>query len=385
MQFFERYLEHCRIRYPRTAASLDLRARLSPNLFYPEVVELPSAIRDQAIAITRAFQNLRELPDRKLALENLDPTIPDPGNYSVLMSYDYHVDEQGRLRLIEINTNASMSLITEMIYEVQGEKNPFVANLSTDMIDCFVKEGELAGHTPQHVVICDENPQQQKMFAEFLMYQELFENRGMTVSIKDPSELTHAHGALMDGGKKVDLVYNRDTDFYLEHARTKPLHETMLARSACMTPHPHEYRLLADKDRLKELSLPNAIDALNLSAGDRATLKAAVIPTVDVETVADKDALWADRKRWFFKPKRSFGSKAAYRGSTMSRGTFQHVASGPYVGQEFVPPGTINDFKYDLRFFAYRDRIQLACARLYKGQTTNSQTEGGGIAAIRWV
>jgi hypothetical protein len=72
---------------------------------------------------------------------------------------------------------------------------------------------------------------------------------------------------------------------------------------------------------------------------------------------------------------------------------FAQILAGDYLAQEYVPPSTLTipveekptEFKYDLRFYAYQDRIQLACARLYQGQMTNSHTPGGGIAAIEWV
>jgi hypothetical protein len=74
----------------------------------------------------------------------------------------------------------------------------------------------------------------------------------------------------------------------------------------------------------------------------------------------------------------------------MSRGTFASILAGDYLAQEMVPPPVVQyegeeEMKYDLRFYAYRDRVQLACARLYRGQMTNSQSLGGGIAPIRWA
>ena len=105
----------------------------------------------------------------------------------------------------------------------------------------------------------------------------------------------------------------------------------------------------------------------------------------------DPVALWSERKRWFFKPRRSHGGKAVYRGSSMSRGTFDSILAGDYLAQEMVPPPVVSfageeePLKYDLRFYAYRDRVQLACARLYRGQMTNAQSLGGGIAPIRWT
>ena len=138
-----------------------------------------------------------------------------------------------------------------------------------------------------------------------------------------------------------------------------------------------------------ELSRPGAIEALALSSEEHATLAATLLRTLPIKDFTDHQQLWSERKKWFFKTEHSFGGKAAYRGSSIARPVFAQILAGPYLAQEYVPAPAVKvgseEFKYDLRFFVYRDRIQLACARLYKGQMTNSQTPGGGIAAIDWI
>lgn len=392
--FFERYTAQFQNRYPDTARALDLKERVSPTLICPHKVQLPHSLADQATQIVRAFFRLRSIPERDRDLSARHPQVADPGNTSVLMSYDFHVDENSNLRLIEINTNASASLLSDLLYDAHNLKNPFCEKFEDEILSCFKREAELAlpGQEIRVAVITDENPQEQRMFVEFLMYQELFRRIGWDTSIADTRELSFSneHGLRL-GDKKVDLVYNRHTDFYFENVESRALHAAMAARAACITPHPHEYRLLADKERLLELSKAGAIEALPISEEDREAIGRALIRTVDVHDFASADELWKDRKRWFFKTKQSFGGKAAYRGASMSRGAFERVISGPYLAQEYVPaptirpPGSDQEFKYDLRFFVYNDRIQLACARLYQGQLTNSQTPGGGLAAIEWV
>jgi hypothetical protein len=64
------------------------------------------------------------------------------------------------------------------------------------------------------------------------------------------------------------------------------------------------------------------------------------------------------------------------------------VVSERYVAQRIVPPsarvievdGQDRALKLDVRCFAYEGRVQLVCARLYEGQTTNFRTTGGGFA-----
>lgn len=387
---FQRLLTTLEARYPKSARSFDFKSRLSPLLFCTDVVELPNQLRTQAGEIVRAFSELRENKSRDTTLSALSPRVVDPGNYSALMSYDFHVDSNGQLRLIEINTNASMSLMTELLYETQGVENVFSREFRREIIESFENERRLAGsEKSRSVAIVDEKPEEQRLYAEFILYKELFESVGFTVRIADPSELSFREGQLEVTGQAIDMVYNRHTDFYFETDSCRALREAMMARAACISPHPHEYRLLADKERLMELSEEGAL--ASLAQVTREVISKALIRTISVRSIPDHAQLWSERKKWFFKPARSFGGKAAYRGSSISHPMFANILAGDYLAQEFVPapsiklPSQPDEFKYDLRFFVYRDRIQLACARLYRGQMTNSQTPGGGIAPIRWI
>src|SRR5262249_17154996 len=108
-------------------------------------------------------------------LAEIQPELVDPGNASVLMGYDFHVDSEGRLRLIEINTNASVSLVADLLYRVQALPNIFASDARREILESF-REEWLSAHlshrstgTPKRIAIVDENPSQQKMFGEFLL------------------------------------------------------------------------------------------------------------------------------------------------------------------------------------------------------------------------
>ena len=68
----------------------------------------------------------------------------------------------------------------------------------------------------------------------------------------------------------------------------------------------------------------------------------------------------------------------------------QHQLFAEYVAQRTVPPslrtltvdGATKELKVDVRCFVYRGEIQSMSARLYRGQTTNLRTEGGGLATV---
>lgn len=398
--FLERFVNQLKVLYPESAKRFDFNAHLSPLLFCPRPVSLPARLRDEAVAVVRAFAVLRRNADRNSALAAKSPAIPDPGNTSVLMSYDFHVDEAGHLRLIEINTNAAMGLMVDVLHKTHGMVNPFSSDFPTEIMDCFKTEYARAQipNALKTVAITDEEPTKQRLFAEFVCFKELFERSGFDAAIVDAKELAFFDNRLrLPDSRPVDLVYNRHTDFYFETPATHGLREAMLGRTSCISPHPHEYRLLADKERLVELGRPGALTQLALDESARRAIDRTLIRTFSVAEHGDPDALWTERKKLFFKPMRSFGGKAAYRGASISRRVFDEILKGQYLAQEFVPAGTIqlaqpsidpaiaSEFKYDLRFYVYDDRIQQACARLYQGQMTNSQTPGGGITVINWI
>lgn len=192
--------------------------------------------------------------------------------------------------------------------------------------------------------------------------------------------------------EKIDLVYNRHTDFYFEAPSQAALRKAFESNAACFSPNPHEYKVLADKERLLELSQNSVLDGLSISSKAKTYLQSTILESVEI-TKSNSEEIWASRKKYYFKPRRSHGGKAVYRGASISKVAFSNLLNGEFIAQEFAPPSTISlpapaqteEYKYDLRFYAYRDKIQLASARFYQGQMTNARTPGGGTAPIRWV
>jgi hypothetical protein len=117
-----------------------------------------------------------------------------------------------------------------------------------------------------------------------------------------------------------------------------------------------------------------------------------VVPPTEIVSLARAEALWAARKRLFFKPLEGFGSRAAYRGDKLTRRVWEEILQGAYVAQTLAPPserlvpaaGESACLKLDIRAYAYAGEILLLAARLYAGQTTNFRTPGGGFAPV-WV
>lgn len=374
---------------------------ISANLICPAIID----IQQQTIAIIveaiHAFYRLRELPSYKenIQEENLAIKNFDPANKSVLMGFDFQIRPDGKPFLMEVNTNAAFSLPADLLNRYQGVPNPFGPPFQTAIKDAFHTEYSLfnPGNAVKRIALVDENYRQQNLYFEFLMYKQLFESWGWECILGDPRDFNFSTEAIQlatKEGKKVDFVYNRYCDFLLQQPMSSVLREAYLKRSACFSPNPHEYLLLADKNRLYDWAQPDWLEGLGLDKTSIAALRKVLPAVMNVENYDAPEQLWKERKHWFFKPKRAYGGKGTYRGATVTRKVFQQIISQPYIAQEFVPastvnldvePGTSEEFKYDARFYVYRGEVQMMIGRVYRGQTTNVQSQGGGFAALRVV
>jgi len=85
-----------------------------------------------------------------------------------------------------------------------------------------------------------------------------------------------------------------------------------------------------------------------------------------------------------------YGSKAAYRGDKLTRTTFDHILAHRYIAQAVAPTstrrvvtdGVESDLRVDIRNYCQSGATLLRAARLYRGQTTNFRTPGGGFAPV---
>jgi hypothetical protein len=385
MSLKENFVQHLCGRYPGLRAEV-LAPLISENLLSPFKIELPRSVLQEAERVVDALYRLRENPlyQATFADELQKKNLADPGNKSICMSYDFHVTAEQDLKLIEVNTNASFLALGYEMYQMSAARLPqpdfSLAELRTDI------ETELAlqGRRPARprVAIIDEQPSAQRLFSEFLVFNELFKSWGWDSVIHDVVGLTP---------ERFDFIYNRYTDFYLERPQSQSLHQAFMDRTTCFSPNPFEYALLADKQRLIDWRQPGALDRWNVSGEDKGVIESAV-PLSLVVTEEHRDELWAQRKKYFFKPLRAFGAKQSYRGASIANKAFTNLVGQDFIAQEFVPAkeetflheGQPITFKYDLRCYAYRARLQLVVARLYQGQVTNLQTPLGGFACVEF-
>lgn len=363
-----------------------LESFVAENLISPFTIELPGHVLQQAQAIVASLFSLRGKKSYSAHYEDLIAMrgLKDPGNKSIMMSYDFHLDEMQNLKLIEVNTNASFLALGHEMYKARKIPLP-VSDFSFDEIrQNILTEMQLQDKIPASpfkVAITDDKPSEQRLFVEFLVYNELFKSWGWDSRIVDYRELFKNFSP--------EFIYNRYTDFFLSDDSSELLREQFLSRDVCLSPNPYEYLLLADKQRLIDWSQEGFFEAQGLSETDIQLLRTAVPRSYDVAR-SSAEEIWSIRKKLFFKPKNAFGSKQSYKGSSISRKTFEDLLKENFIGQEYISaseqvfetPAGAQSFKYDLRCYAYQGRLQLVVARLYQGQVTNLRSPYGGFACV---
>lgn len=392
-----------------------------PFLFSAVPVFVAAPQLQKMAEVVQAVESVVALPAYREQVLATAPPIARLGTHgplSVFFGYDFHLN-QGRLGLIEVNTNAGGAMLNALLARAQracctaiDSLIPSLDNVVTfeeRIVAMFRREWGLSGlsGTLGHprpltsIAIVDGSPEEQYLYPEFLLFQQLFERHGIRTVIADPGALEWRNGVLWHGEQAIDLVYNRLTDFYLEEPSSAALREAYVQEAVVLTPHPQAHALYADKRRLALFSDAEKMQALGVPQAMQRILLEHVPPT-ELVKAADAQRLWDARRNLFFKPVAGFGSRAAYRGDKLTKRVWQEILAGEYVAQAIVSPGerlidhtdaptmdvmpsdpkAPKAMKFDLRAYAYGGDVQWVAARLYQGQTTNFRTPGGGFAPV---
>ena len=328
--------------------------------------------------------------------EVVGPSAPHAA-LGVFYGYDFHFNEQGA-HLIEINTNAGGGFLNALLVDSQRESVLYgvpVAedNLEQVFVEMFRNEWRFErGSAPlQSIAIVDEHPASQYLLPEFQLAKAMLERAGFVAHIVAPSALEAREDGLYCSGGRVDLIYNRLTDFdLLQYPHLRLAWEE---HQVVLTPNPANYQRYADKRKLVLFSDAGSLRAQCVSqASVNALLQG--VPQTKLVCADDAEQWWAERKQWFFKPVSGYGGKGAYRGEKLTKRVFEEILQSEYVAQRLAVPGERKvcvegaepqSLKYDVRCYVYDGRVQLVAARLYQGQTTNFRTPGGGFALVRLV
>jgi hypothetical protein len=324
----------------------------------------------------------------------------DPGARGGLLGYDFHLTDTG-VQLIEINTNPGGAFLNAVLARAQRACCSAAADLAMapvetadaeqTLLDVFEEEWRLQRETLplRTIAIVDDAPQSQYLYPELLLVQQTLRRRGIEAVICDPRELLVGDSRLLHGKMPIDLIYNRLTDFALDLPAHESIKSAYLAGDVVVTPHPHAHAVYADKRNLTLLCDSSFLRSTGAPDGVIATLSNA-IPHTELLTAENREAMWRERRRLFFKPAAGYGSRAAYRGDKLTKRVWEEIATGTYVAQHIVAPSErqVPDaagpatLKVDVRNYAYRGAVKMVAARLYQGQTTNFRTAGGGFAPV---
>lgn len=352
------------------------------------------------IAIVRAIEaavTKRAYRDRVLSWAP-DIARHDPGPIGVFTGYDFHLTPEGP-RLIEVNTNAGGAFLcasataaqTACCAELENAATATGAAFEARVIAMFESEWRRQGRTTalRTIAITDDDPIGQALYWEFRLAEAMFERHGYEAVIADPRRLVHRHGRLWVDDLAIDLVYDRLVDFALDAPEHRALRDAHLAGDVVLTPSPRAHALYADKRNLAVLSDPEAMAGFGLATEDLAALHG--VPVTVPVTAANAEALWRERGAYYFKPAGGHAGKAVYRGDKTTRGVWERiVAEGHHVAQRLVVPSRRNvlvdaiptERKADIRLYTHAGEVLLTAARLYRGQTTNFHTVGGGLAPV---
>ncbi len=373
-----------------------------PYLFSASAVFVSRPDVERMASVIRAVESVVALPGYRETVLAWGPAIAriDHGPRGVFLGFDFHLGTEGP-RLIEINTNAGGALLNTVLARAQRACCDQVRQLATGPVDLrlleqvfydmFLAEWRLqrGGGQPRVIAIVDDDPSQQYLYPEFVLFRQLFMRNGLRCVIVDPGNLIYDGTALRHEGETIDVVYNRLTDFALEQPHHAALRAAYAEGAVVLTPHPRAHALYADKRNLSVLTDAHLLETWGVDEATQRILQTGIPHTTLIEP--DRHTgLWTDRRKFFFKPVAGYGSKAAYRGDKLTKRAWSEIVAGQFVAQETVPPserrlrvgGEEVSLKLDMRNYVYNGAVQLLSARLYRGQTTNFRTPGGGFAPV---
>jgi len=335
---------------------------------------------------------LYQLSENKNYQAHIHNQLPDTAkkiskHKSVLMGYDFHLTESGP-KLIEVNTNAGGAWLAFLCHYPMA--NRFAGRTHDRLLNMFLMEYVLFKNTiaarPKVIAIVDSQPETQFLFPEMQVFAALLKQNGIVCLLADPEEITTKEDGLYYHHQRIDMIYNRHCDFYLQSVAMQLIRDAWLNDQVCLSPNPRTYGLLADKRRMILWSDSEILNSFRLNQQDSALLLDTA-PATQLLSSLPIEEVWRNRKHWVFKPVNSYASKGVYVGHKLTTAKLAQLDPQHTLMQQWVPPSSSyypNEipFKTDFRLFTYRQQILGVSARLYHGQVTNLNTANGGFAKV---
>ncbi|MDQ6989692.1 MAG: hypothetical protein Q9M19_07400 [Mariprofundaceae bacterium] len=307
-------------------------------------------------------------------------TLIKPNYPSVLMGFDFHLTPSGP-KLIEINNNAAGLLSWKTkTWLNQPEHAQFKDDMKRRINAMFPASWK-------SIAILDDSVETQFFYPEMQAYAELLSDDGRSVVLLSPEDLIlKEDGFLYAGSQKIDGIYNRHTDFYLDIPEMRHIHQAYVSEHVGLTPHPRSYALIGDKQRMVDWWQDDFFTHM-ISDEDK-KLILSVVPTTRNLAKMERDEVWRDRKKYVFKPAASHGGKGVLMGKSVRQKRFQEMMEHPenMVVQDLVPaPTLLRDdevFKYDIRLYMTGEKCIAVAARLFQGSVTNFRHPVSGFYPV---
>jgi hypothetical protein len=301
------------------------------------------------------------LPVPVLAEDQQDPLTAILPTYGAFMlGFDFHLTHNGP-KLIEINTNAGgLSTLIALTDNAQARQK-----LIDDFLNAIKNEWSLfSSSQPLPVIaIVDDDVATQPFFPEMQFFAKVLTEAGYEACTCSPEELFFSADGLTFNGKKIDLIYNRLTDFRLTEARHKSIRNAVLSGQVALTPHPAVYARSADKRRMVGWQHP-------------------VIPETHLLSERSLEVWQAERKQWVFKPPTGAGSRGVYRGDKITIGKLSSLPPDTIVQKIVAPSVAADGSKMDVRVYTSGTKIIGAVSRQYTGQVMEMASEKSGFKAV---
>lgn len=343
-------------------------------------VTITSADFEIMLNFSRAVFRLKDNPAYLSALVDAFPEAAHIRTQwpSVLMGFDFHLTADGP-KLIEINNNAGGLYIGAGRWLPQ----PLLAEAGFG----HSLEQRLLGMFPDEwvsIAIMDEDVRNQFMYPEMCAYADLLRKAGHKVWVCSPEELQLAEHGLLIEGERIDAIYNRHTDFYLEGSSLQHVRTAYERGQVVLNPHPRSYALIGDKSRMADWWEPGLLESC--VGPDEVARIRAVTPETRRMDILDADQLWAERSQWVFKPAARHGGKGVVIGKGISRKRYESLDAAETIIQSLVPASEVDvegrRMKLDLRLFMHGQELIAVAGRVWSGQLTNFREPGSGWVSL---
>lgn len=328
---------------------------------------------------SRLMYRLKKMDAYQQYIESCMPASAMLGadHNGMLMGFDFHLTDDGP-KLIEINNNAGGLFVGDAGWLAQPTLCETGKTLAQQLQSMFPSSWRT-------MAIIDEAIEQQFMYPEMQAYADLLRAEGRQVFLLSPENIELRDGGLYYHDQRLDGIYNRHTDFYLETDAMQHIHTALKQNLVDLNPFPRSYALLGDKTRMADWWQPGLLESL-LTA-EQCQMIRHIVPEVRRMQSMSSEEIWKQRKQWVFKPPSSHAGKGVVLGKGITRKRFASLDALRCIMQAYVPASEIEhkgeSFRFDIRLYMHGPQLIALAGRLWRGQLTNFRESGSGWTAIR--